>query len=384
MLKKITLVFAASAVLVISVNAFFAYSKPIDTDFIDTTETSNKHVVSLDQDGNPIIAEKLHIEKPEHVKGVYMSSWVAGTQSVRDRLTKLVEETEINSIVIDFKDSSGVVSIPAKETDSVDRKNAASRRAPQLANYINELHAKDIYVIARIAVFEDPIYATHNANEAVQLEGGILWKDRHGLAWVDPGSTQFHAYILNLANEAYDLGFDEINFDYIRYPTDGVGKKIFPISGNVNQDVITGFLGHMYKELSAKEIPVSIDVFGQIVTDKTHMGIGQHYESLLAVTDAICPMVYPSHFYPGYHNLKSPESSPYETIRLSLADALFRRNAINSKTEIRPWIQDFSLSVTYGPKEVEAQIQAAKDLGIHSWILWDPKNRYTKEALLDS
>ena len=324
-----------------------------------------------------------HIQKPENVKGIYMSAWVAGTKSFRDRLTKLADDTEINSVVIDFKDSTGVVSVPANTGASVNRKNSESKRAIDLAQYIEILHSKNIYVIARIAVFQDPVYSKNNPNSAVQFSNGNIWKDRHGLSWVDPMDKNFHEYIKNLAIEAYNLGFDEINFDYIRYPTDGSPDKVYPLTGDTSiQLSITTFLKDIHSFLKEKNIPMSIDVFGQIVSTPDHMGIGQYYEDLLGATDAICPMVYPSHFYPGYKNLKSPNNMPYETIKLSLSDAIKRRLALNSNTEIRPWLQDFSLDgVTYDYTKVRAQINAAKDLGINSWLLWDPRNEYTKAAL---
>lgn len=329
--------------------------------------------------------ETKHIKKPDNVRGIYMSSWVAGTSSVRDRLTKLINETVINSVVIDFKDSTGIISIPAQDGASQDRINAQSKRAVDLKEYIEELHKNNVYVIARIAVFEDPIYAKNHPNRAVQTSSGALWADRHGLSWVDASSPEFHQYILDISYEAYDLGFDEINLDYIRFPTDGSRDKVYPISKDkLKQDVIQNFTTFMHTNLKEKGIPLSIDVFGQILTDPNDVNIGQFYEYLLPNVDVISPMIYPSHFYAGYKGLKSPEANPYETIKLSLQDGLNRQKAINNNTEIRPWLQDFSMSVNYGKSEVEAQIKAAQDLGINSYLLWDPKNRYTKEALLET
>jgi hypothetical protein len=325
--------------------------------------------------------EELHIKKPTNVKGIYMSSWVAGTKSFRDKLVSLVNDTELNAIVIDFKDSGGIVSVPADNTASPDRVRAGSRRAVDLPLFIEELHSHGIYTVARIAVFEDPIYSKNNPSVAVLKKDGTLWENRRGLSWVDASSAEFHKYILDLSIEAYEMGFDEINLDYIRFPTDGSSDRVFPVSLDTpKKTVINNFLSFMHRELSSRNIPMSIDVFGQIVSTNDDMGIGQYYEDALVNTDAIAPMIYPSHFYPGYKNLLSPESSPYETIRLSMIDAIKRKDAINSTTELRPWIQDFGLAVPYGPDMVKAQIKALSDLGIESYLVWDPKNRYTKEA----
>ncbi len=385
MTKKLAIIFGVLALSSIVVYAFVSYGKSKDVSSFasfpfESVSSSIAEEPNLELE--KIEEKKIHILKPENVKGAYMSSWVAGTSSIRSRLTNLVNTTELNSLVIDFKDSTGVISIPAGDNASQDRINAASKRAADLPKYLEELHSHNIYTIARISVFEDPIYAKHNPSFAVQNSKGNVWADKHGLSWVDPGYKEFHQYILDLALEAHSIGFDEINFDYIRFPTDGSRDKVYPVTKDANQQLaITNFIKFIHDELKSRDIPMSIDVFGQIVSTKDDMGIGQYYEDLLSNTDAIAPMVYPSHFYPGYKNIKSPESSPYETIKLSLTDAVNRKNAIISNTEIRPWIQDFSLAVPYDAKMVRAQINAAKDLGINSFLLWDPKNRYTKDAL---
>jgi hypothetical protein len=297
----------------------------------------------------------------------------------------LIYTTEINSVVVDFKDSTGIVSIPAEFDASLDRKNAQSNRVLNLKDYIQELHDNNVYVVARIACFQDPIYSKNHIGESVQNPDGSLWIDKHNLSWVDPANKDFQKYILDLSIEAYGLGFDEINLDYIRYPTDGSIDKIFPISGVSEnwskQKNITDFVIYMHDNLKNKNIPLSISVFGQIVSDKNDMGIGQYYEDLLPYVDSISPMVYPSHFYKGYKDLTNPEKSPYDTIYFSLKDAIYRRDLLGVETEIRPWLQDFSLTVPYNEQEIKAQIKAANDLGIYSFLLWDPKNRYTENAL---
>ncbi len=386
MQKKLVIVFGVLAVLSSGTYYLLSYSKVPESLVLNKfPEVASGDLGSSTEDLITAIPENIHIDKPQHVKAIYMSSWVAGTNSFRNNLTKFVEDSELNSIIIDFKDSTGVVSTPAGEGSSVNRLLAGSRRGGDLESYIKELHSKDIYTIARIAVFEDPVYSKNNLSTAVQNSSGNLWKDKHGLSWVDPGDKEFHQYILDLALEAHNIGFDEINFDYIRFPTDGSKDKVFPISDYSNkQPVITGFISWMHSELSSRNIPMSIDVFGQTVSTADDMGIGQYYEDLIVNTDVISPMVYPSHFYPGYKNLKSPESMPYETIKYSMQDAVRRRDAISSNTEIRAWVQDFSLAVPYGITEVKNQIKALKELGLESYFVWDPKNIYTKEAYINN
>ena len=385
MSKKIIIIIS---IVVIFLLGFYFYSNanPVFNKKINKSDTSlslnkntkEKDVIEKDVEN---VTTKKHISKPENVKGIYMSSWVSGTTSMRNDLSQFVYDTELNSIIIDFKDSTGIVSIPAGTNASLDRINASSRRGGDLKSYIQELHNNDVYVIARIAVFQDSIYSKNHITGSVQDGYGNLWSDKHKLSWVDPSNTEFHKYILDLSYEAYELGFDEINLDYIRFPTDGLNNPVYTLSKDkVKKDVITNFVKYMYENLNSKSIPLSIDVFGQIVSDNNDMGIGQYYEDLLPYVDAILPMVYPSHFYPGYKNLKSPESSPYDTINLSITDALNRRNAINMTTEIRPWIQDFSIEVNYDATMVQAQINALKNLGINSFMIWDPKNQYTRQV----
>jgi len=376
-IKKLIILFGILTVVSSIIYISLSYSDKSNSGFVYLPFSSFEKIEES------ITEEEKHVNKPEHVKAIYMSSWVAGTTSFRNTLTQLLKDTELNSVVIDFKDSTGVVSIPAGLDASQDRINAGSKRAVDLAEYIKELHKDNVYVIARIAVFQDPVYAQNNPKSAIKTSNGTLWQDRHGLSWVDASSPEFHKYVLDLSLEAYDMGFDEINLDYIRFPTDGSNDRVFPISNNTpKQIVITNFLTYMHNELFTRSIPLSVDVFGQIVSTKDDMGIGQYYEDILKNTDTISPMIYPSHFYPGYKGLKSPESNPYETIRLSLSDAITRRNAITSITEIRPWIQDFSLAVYYDTEHVKAQIKSAADLGIYSYMVWDPKNKYTKNAFV--
>lgn len=325
----------------------------------------------------------MHLQTPENVNALYMSSWVAGTSEMRANLVKIIENNpNLNAIVIDFKDSEGVVSLPAPDGASADRVASASKRVTDLKDFIQQLHAKNIYVIARIATFEDPIYAKNHPEQAVQIYGGKLWKDKHGLAWADPAGKVFYNYIKDLSLEAFNMGFDEINLDYVRFPTDGSAHQIYPIAGldPAKEAVIKEFFIFMDKNIRQRKIPMSADVFGQIVSTPDGMGIGQHYEDILPYVDAICPMIYPSHFVSGYKNIKNPAEHPYEIISASMKDAIARRDAIGFNTVIRPWYQDFDLGAVYTREMVQDQIRAGRELGLKSYLIWDPKNKYKELA----
>ncbi len=325
-----------------------------------------------------------HIKTPEHVKSIYMSSWVAGTPSIRAHLVKIIEDTELNAVVIDVKDNTGVIT-----WDS---------RARDLNEFIDELHSKNIYVIARISAFQDPLYVKIHPEEAVHSKktGGI-WKDHKGIPWVDTGSKNMWKHIEILSKESYARGFDEINLDYIRFPTDGaLADMSFPISGKggvfVDKPKIVGEFYHYITDSLRKDgIPVSGDLFGIIMVTKVDIAVlGQDMHTALETFDYVAPMIYPSHFYPGTAGFQKPAQHPGEIISYSMKLGIEIADEVASSTgqatstiraKYRPWYQDFDMGGVYTAEMVRAQITAGEKLGIKSWMLWDPANKYTPTAL---
>ncbi|MBP6948917.1 MAG: hypothetical protein KBC41_01940 [Candidatus Pacebacteria bacterium] len=325
-----------------------------------------------------------HIQTPEHVKSIYMSSWVAGTPSIRNKLVKLIEDTELNAVVIDVKDNTGIISWDGRIRD--------------LEDFIEELHSKNIYVIARIAAFQDPLYVKRFPEEAVRSKKtGEVWKDHKGIPWVDSGSKKMWEYVDYLSKESYKRGFDEINLDYIRFPTDGVlSDMTFPISGKngtiVNKPQIIGDFYHYITDSLRKEgVPVSGDLFGIVMVTKVDIVVlGQDMHTALETFDYVAPMIYPSHFYAGTAGYQKPALHPGEIIDYSMRLGIAIADEVASSTQVatstirakyRPWYQDFDMGGTYTADMVRAQIDAGEKLGINSWMLWDPANTYTKEAL---
>ena len=324
-----------------------------------------------------------HIKTPEHVKAIYMSSWVAGSPSFRDKLVKIVDDTEINAIVIDVKDNTGVISWDGRVRD--------------LNEFIDELHAKNIYLIARVAAFQDPLYVKKFPNEAVlSKKTGEVWKDHKGIPWVDSGSTKMWRYIENISKEAYARGFDEINLDYIRFPTDGaLADMTFPISGERARTSKSAIIGDFYRyiteALHKEGIPVSGDLFGIIMITKVDIAVlGQDMHTALETFDYVSPMIYPSHFYSGTNGYKNPAEHPGEIISYSMKKGIEIADEVASSTgqatstvraKYRPFYQDFDMGATYTAEMVRAQITAGEKLGIESWMLWDPANHYTPSAL---
>lgn len=326
-----------------------------------------------------------HIDTPKEVKALYMSSWAAGTKNLRDQIISIADQTEVNSLVIDIKDSTGKISFKVDSPDLI-QEDSVEERIPDIYSLIELLHSKDIYVIGRIAVFQDPHFIKSHPNDAVKTSSNKEqnWTDRNGLSWIDASSKDAWDYALAIARESYDKGFDEINFDYIRFPSDGNMKDIyFPLSDGQNKtDVMRSFYEYVNQNLRPEGIPISADLFGMTATNTDDLGIGQILEDALRNFDFVAPMVYPSHFPPKWNGYPKPATEPYRVIKYSMASAVSKANAIGEPIlKLRPWLQDFNLGATYTKDMVRDQIKATYDVGLNSWMMWDAANTYTKDAL---
>jgi hypothetical protein len=327
-----------------------------------------------------------HTATPASVKALYMSGWVAGSENFRNSLVKIVDETELNAVVIDIKDSTGRLSFSIDDEEII-KIGSAENRIKNVRALTNLLHSKNIYIIGRISVFQDPYLTKVKPEWAVKkVSDGGIWKDRKGLSFLDPTNKNVHDYVLSIALHSYALGFDEINLDYIRYPSDGNIKDINYnlASGATRSDNIEKFFKYFSTELKKEtNIPLSGDLFGLTTEGKDDMGIGQVWEKALPYFDYLCPMIYPSHYPSGYGGYSNPSLYPYEVIDKALKSAVAKTTAVGEDTDkIRPWLQDFDMGATYTKEMVKKQIQATYDNGLDSWMLWDPSNKYTPSALL--
>jgi hypothetical protein len=340
----------------------------------------------LTAEEKPIEPKTVHLPTPDSVRAVYMTSWVAGTPELRASLVQLIEETEINAVVIDIKDYTGRVSF-LTDNQELNAIGSPENRIRDARQFIGELHRRDIYVIGRIAAFQDPYLVSKNPELAVRRRtNNEIWKDRKGLSWIDPGATDAWDYIAEIGREAYAIGFDELNFDYIRFPSDGDMKDIaYPLSGKEGlpkAEIIERFFAYLRKELRPIGAVLSADLFGMTTTNYDDLNIGQVLERAAPYFDFIAPMVYPSHYPYGFFGYANPNDYPYDIVKISLEHAASRLEAASSTpNKLRPWLQDFDYGGNYDVKEVKAQIQAVYDAGLSSWMLWSPSNRYTKEAL---
>lgn len=357
----------------------------------------------------PVVGEPLiiHLPTPEPMKSVYMTSCVVGTEDFRNKLVKIIEETEINSIVIDIKDFSGTLSYEPTDPSLKHAWTASKCGTRDMREFIESLHAKGIYVVGRITVFQDPHFSKLHPELAVKsISTGLPWKDKKGLNFLDVGGKQTWDYVIAIAKDAYSIGFDELNFDYVRFPSDGNMKDAsYTLSTGSKVDQLEKFFQYLHENMKDTGAVTSVDLFGMTTTNNDDLNIGQVLERTLPYFDYVAPMVYPSHYPPNFNGWKNPNSVPYDLIYFVLKRGVERVMATTtavatltnerigtttpalythrptSKSKLRPWLQDFQYGGTYGPKEVRAQIQATYDAGLTSWMLWSPGNTYTEVAL---
>ncbi|MBU2109777.1 putative glycoside hydrolase [Patescibacteria group bacterium] len=333
---------------------------------------------------NQEIEKPVHLPTPDSVRGIYMTSWVASTRDWRASLVKLVEETELNSIVIDVKDYTGKIAFEVSDPE-LQKIGSAEKRIDDVKDFVKSLHEKNIYAIARIAVFQDPYLAKVRPDLAVKTKTGTVWKDKKGMTWVDPCSKEVWDYTVRIAKETERMGFDELNFDYIRFASDGdMGNIVYHhcVQGVSKADALESFFKYLSENLKELEVPISADLFGMVTTNTDDLNIGQVLEKAEPYFSYICPMVYPSHYPATYNGFKNPALYPYEVIKLAM-DTASQRLIIATSTpdKLRPWLQDFDLGATYTAEMVRKEKQAVYDAGLRSWLLWDPSNQYTREAL---
>jgi len=326
-----------------------------------------------------------HLPTPEAVKAVYLTSWVASSPALRNqRVIQLIENTELNAVIIDIKDATGRIAFEV-EDPKLQAVGSVQNRIRDVRPFIESLHAKGIYVIARMCAFQDLYYVTVRPEAAVRrVSDGGVWRDRRGQAWVDPGSREVWDYLVALAREAHSVGFDEVNLDYIRFASDGNMKDIrYPLSdGKSKREVMESFFTYFRDHVKDTGVVLSADLFGLTCTVTHDMNIGQHLETAAGIFDYVCPMVYPSHYPYHWEGHARPATTPYPIVKSAMDHAVARLASANiSIQKLRPWLQDFNLGAVYTPDMVRAQMQAVYDAGLTSWMLWSPSNIYTKAAL---
>ena len=327
------------------------------------------------------------VPTPSPLRGLYVNRWAAVGQKMWD-LIDVAKRTEVNALVIDVKDDRGFVlyrsRVPLAREIGAD--TVAPMRATRMRAVLDTMRVHGIYPIARIVVVKDPVLARKKPQWSIKRAAdGKPWLDKAGKPWVDPHHRGPWQYAVDLACEAIDVGFSEVQFDYVRFPDERriITEATFPLAqGRVRASVIRDQLRFLRGSLRPFRVPVTADVFGLTTSDSTDMGIGQLWETFVDAVDVVLPMTYPSHYARGNYGLQRPNASPYKVIDRALKDAKRRSAGIANAARVIPWYQDFTLgSPRYGPAEVRAQMQAGYDNGVHDWLLWNSASRYTVSAL---
>jgi hypothetical protein len=321
------------------------------------------------------------IDPPKPLRAIYVNAWAFGGRRF-DELVKLADTTEINAFVIDVKDDTGYLTYRSSVPTATEIGANDQRRTRDADRRIRLLLEHGIYPIARIVVAKDPLLASRKPAWSVQHASGGLWHDRLNFAWVDAFNDSVWVYAAQLAEEAVRLGFAEVQFDYVRFPDEPERRMATAVfaaraSGESKREGVTRGLKILRERTKRLGVPFTIDVFGLTTTASGDMGIGQLWEDLVSTADVVLPMVYPSHYYRGVYNVRHPNSEPYQMVKRALEDGLRRSTSLGKSAEIRPYLQAFTLGPPrYSPTEVRAQIRAAQDLGIDSWVLWNPRSAY--------
>lgn len=409
--------------------------------FFDVSSGNSAHVISKTQSSSNEVenkAEKIetvdnrpvvkHVPLPDPVKAIYMTSCVAGTPTFRTKLVELVRATEINSIVIDIKDYSGSISFPAPSESWQSAWNNAKCGARDMPQLIEMLHDNGIFVIGRITVFQDPLYASVHPELAVlRSDQKTVWTDNKNLSFIDVAAKPYWDHIIELVVDSYNIGFDELNFDYVRYPSDGnMTDTYYPqsMAGQYKMDRpanLEAFFKYLNESLDEENrfatvrhentgrtsnTPwTSADLFGMTTTNFDDLSIGQVQDRAAPYFDFIAPMVYPSHYPRSFLGLGNPNDYPYKVVYHAMKTGVDRMKSettpmsgflhvrlgtttpANYKKpsygpeKFRTWIQDFDYGGDYDAADVRAQIQASNDAGVASWMIWAPSNIYTRSAL---
>ena len=332
--------------------------------------------ITLAPVANVLPASTFRTPLPEEIRGVHVTGPLMTLPGKFEQYLAL-RRYGLNTVEVDVKDESGNVSF----TSGVPRlaHDGAARAYFDPAKVARRAHAAGVYLIGRIVTFEDPITSVAHPELAIHRRDGSVWKTSGGLGWLNPYNRAAWRYDVDVAVAAAKAGFDEIQFDYVRFPSDGdVSAMVFP--GRHPQPknaTIPAFFRYATSRLHPLGVRVSADVFGLAATHE--LGIGQHPRALAPIVDALYPMTYPSHYNSGEYNLPDPNAAPGTTVAYSLRD--FHEELAGGKAVLVPWLQDFSLGRTYTLTDVAAQVAAARAANTGGFMLWNAAGVYTPQAL---
>lgn len=342
----------------------------------------------------------INIAYPEDgVKGIYLTGHSAGGARLAD-LTKLLNDTELNAMVIDVKDDFGDMTFDLKSDNPLIKENTQNYVSDP-AQMMKHMEEHQIYPIARVVVFKDTRLAEARPELSFTHEDGSVWKNGRGESFVNPFSQEVWEYNVEIAKQAAKMGFKEIQFDYVRFP-EGFETRSDELKytyggyqekglDDIQQRVeaVTDFVKYAKKELEPYGVDVSVDIFGYSATVPEAPGIGQNFSKISENVDVISSMIYPSH-WGSYFGIAKPDLEPYKLVSEYMKVENDVLGKLDTPPQSRPWLQDFTASYLgagnyreYGPAEIEAQIKALKEAGVNEFLLWDAGNTYTRGVNYD-
>ncbi|HTE45160.1 MAG TPA: putative glycoside hydrolase [Gemmatimonadaceae bacterium] len=316
---------------------------------------------------------------PTTVRALYVNRWASQSKKRMAKLIAAADQTEINALVIDMKDEFG---LNFKSGNADFAKNAGTASVAHVAPLLDSLKAHKILPIARIVVFKDSVTARVHPEWTIRKKDGSIWRDKKGIAWVNPYHHELWEYNIGVAEELVKMGFGEVQFDYIRFPEPypSLPPQVFPDANNVSKpDALAGYLKEAKTRLNKLGVRSTADIFGLVTTVGGPLEVGQYWEKISPNVDVVLPMVYPSHYPHGDLGVANPNAEPYKIILTAISRARDRDKKIGMTQveHVRPWLQAFTLGKpAYGAEQLEAQKKAVYDAGYDGWVMWNPGSIY--------
>ncbi|HEY0810863.1 MAG TPA: putative glycoside hydrolase [Longimicrobiales bacterium] len=322
---------------------------------------------------------------PPVLRGIYLNAYAAGSKARLAKLLAIADSTEINAFVIDVKDEKGM----RYRTQLAQQKQIGGEvTISNLKTLVDTIEAHGVWTIARIVVFKDPMLSQAKPEWSIKDPNGALWRDKAGNTWVSAWDSNVWEYNIQIAEEVLRAGFDEVQFDYIRFPEPfpSLPKQIHPQAKGDRTDAIEDFIAKAKPRVKALGGVLSVDLFGLSPNDPRDVNIGQQWERIISQVDHVLPMVYPSHYLPTHlKGVPRPNQMPYETVFASVGMGVIRAQRLReggaSSARIIPWLQAFSApwvtkNYPYGPEQASAQTRAVYDVGLEDWVFWHPGSKY--------
>ena len=317
---------------------------------------------------------------PEIVRALYVNRWASQSKRRMAKLIATADSTEINALVIDMKDEFG---LNYKSANPGFEKNAGgANRIRDVGALLDTLKAHSIFPIARIVVFKDSVTADRHPEWTIRRTDGSIWRDKKGIAWVNPYHKELWEYNIGVAEELVKLGFGEIQFDYIRFPEPypSLPTQVFPGSDKQSKpEALAEFLKEAKRRINELGVRSTADIFGLVTTVPGALEVGQEWEKISPNVDVVLPMVYPSHYPRGSFGIPVPNAEPYNVITIAIRRARERdaKLGIKEPEHVRPWLQAFTLGKPeYGAEQLLKEKKAVYDSGYDGWVMWNPGSIY--------